>query len=108
MKSARVLLAVICTALFSAGCADPVGLDGIVVDKIYTPSHSGTSYGYGVTTGGKFGHGMVTSYRSERYTLIVKAGDDVQSMRVSAESWAEVTNGQPVSIIADAWGWSFK
>jgi hypothetical protein len=67
-------------------------MHGVVIDKMYTPSHTSTGTGYVATSKGG-GMVVTTSYEPEKYEVIVKSGDHAYKVTMSLDNYYQLKVG---------------
>jgi len=93
--------------------ASPEELEGEVVARAFKASESSHGTIIGHTMDGNMGVGMVSTYSSEEYVVIVrvKSTGEVYSVKVGPEVYASVSDGDDVEVIeykGFITGWTFK
>ena len=92
-------------ALLLVACAPPRPDSGIVVERVYTPSVSGSGFATGLCTGSAGGttvsgscSGTVFYSEFEKWTLIMRASSgEVWAESVTPEVWAQYDTGDTVT-----------
>ncbi len=80
--------------LVTCACASPSNMQGAVIERTYTPSHSSTGTAIGAN-----GKVMTTnSYQAAKYSVIVQLDGGVVALTTDGDRWAKCEKGSLVNL----------
>lgn len=97
------IIAVLLVGLLFMGCDYVLGFNRdvrvTVVEKMYTPSKSGSGVATGVTSNGGVGTAVVSTYESEKFTLLVRdQSGEAFTHEVKATEYIKAKTGDEITI----------
>lgn len=89
-----VLIAFLASVVAFVIVDDVMGTDSsgvaVVLEKVYEPSRTSTGVGTVITPSGGIGTGVVSSYSSEEFILLVETVDGVETVETTADRYFRV------------------